>query len=1828
MGFDSGEFYTKTQVDEMLMRHRQSFEPTMANAQKIAIAEELVQKAFTQNADGTYTINDNVIPDTVMTDAEAEKALNTLSSDFRNYVDTQYQQLDSIMEQELTAQTEQFNDFMTDFSIAQENGNSKSFLIEHLKDKLKNTTDPTVREKISADIKGLEQKVGEEADLKEFELAKQEIQQYAQLGYAISNLAAATGNTKAASQIAQVVNIAANVALAYAAFSSGQLLTGATSAINAVAGIAGLFGGGGKDASAERHKQLMEAIQNLHKDMLNNFERVNHKLDALIKQQSEIGEKLLEGQAEIKALLGDTIQQLKGINQGINVNFEKVLSELDTIKTLIKSGNLSDDLKPFTELKKELNKDQQLEREYYEKAHRVLVDDLLNKAVGLESNRNVTHNLSNLRGVYGLSPDTHGTVRLDYLINEVLQGVKGSERPTNRPIANPSLWASMANTLMQMRLTHPEYNLKHELIDPEDLKTIISDGKNILRASYDLQQNSEHFKSLIEDHKSITETAKTQAEILDINAKKEAYSGYAGQIIPAQKGGSAPRYGELQELFEKTIITVDPLNLYSDPDTRGSKIEKEIKKLNNLLTDAEKHKYLETFQANLTNNTQNTTNRVTPTIGDDLKAIYEKSNRMAPVIDSVDPNIFIPHLPAQVREALSLGIGKLEASHDIKTEEFTATKWKWPKTKVDRDGNILRPEREEPAFEVPPRKPEPKRIIIGDFEHISSIDVSLSINIGGQSYDLGQTTYNVGINSYAHNNFDQKELLDLFAKFTDGISNGNVQRGHVFETANPNDGQKIVTIDSLSHGYRITEDLNKVLTQDIPQTKNSLRNAYRLEREKLLKNDEKLETLLQQLNESAAKIQAHANFAFNPSLRSDFDFQDMLFGSDGLLDRDRFIMQYTANYFTKRAISEEKDSLSNTIEAVSASDVEQDWLRNLSTSEQRWQSFDASLDKLNSFFEEKTAAAKNIYDKAAENVDRAARERKLILSTEERDNLIFQQLRVSLESNAQVNNAVSLLIAFEDKAFFEEQWIELGTNLQNEGSRRTDIVELMYALLHRTPNSETKNESFSGAITAGPLDYAYTPTAPITEIIEGEFVFTHLPGQQHQPAVAKSDEPLSFDDFGSTEFQFRIGENHRGTWIAGLNTHLNNDKSSAFHQIKIQDGKLVIEARGGVEERFLAILKTTPEERMKAFLETGHMSYEERQAWKRKKQDEERQQIRTSRSIDLKEHATYKVRVETGDGKSEIVVAEQNPYGPGEVIRLSMEGIEHADAQFSVVTRGLLNADQPSESQVFMDNLEHHVQSRIGVFGRETNETKSISLDFANESPLIQSNGRLIFRHTQTENGKAENNKVESNNEAASNQTILGEKQRFSDHYKTQFQVTTDDKVENSYFAAGLRNYQTTLDDKKPEQYHEVIFDGKDIFIASNSEGTEPGRIKIGEAQKNTTYQVDIETSANTSTIYVYPAGGERPTGYTLDVDDNAWGDTRFEAHGKRSPLGNDAAIAMDNYLSYRNRPWTEYINYNETGKQLGMNETEFNQAIEVLKNDRFWDADKNSIDFSALISWMKMEFDLESDPIFKDQDTGVAPSTTPATTPTPSNNLTPNAQQYLRISKALVNPVGPDAGNESIVLHNDWYRPTMLTDLYLEDEQGNRYNLPEVSIPPGDDYVLSLPRESVILDNYAGTLSLKDKNGNTIQSVGWNETQVVEAGEGSLLTVNGITNPNQQAIKITDVLVNPAGPDKNREKIVLSNTGSVPTILDGLYIKDSEGRRQLLPSIALAPGETYTLDLKYFMMGNTKGALFLMNGNDEQLQAVAYSATPADEGSYVPVSDASTPFGFVQDLL
>ncbi|QRQ99544.1 S8 family serine peptidase [Dyadobacter sandarakinus] len=106
---------------------------------------------------------------------------------------------------------------------------------------------------------------------------------------------------------------------------------------------------------------------------------------------------------------------------------------------------------------------------------------------------------------------------------------------------------------------------------------------------------------------------------------------------------------------------------------------------------------------------------------------------------------------------------------------------------------------------------------------------------------------------------------------------------------------------------------------------------------------------------------------------------------------------------------------------------------------------------------------------------------------------------------------------------------------------------------------------------------------------------------------------------------------------------------------------------------------------------------------------------------------------------------------------------------------------------------------------------------------------------------------------------------------------------------------------------------------------------------------------------------------------------------------------------------------------------------------------------------------------------------------------------------------------------------------------------------------------------------------------------------------------PAAVVVKIRSAIVNPAGSDRNAEKVILENGGDQPVSIEGWAIVDKNNRTQLLTG-SIPPVSSLTVDLEtsQIILNNTGGTISLRDRTGNMVHQVSYTGSQAAQGNEV----------------
>ena len=159
--------------------------------------------------------------------------------------------------------------------------------------------------------------------------------------------------------------------------------------------------------------------------------------------------------------------------------------------------------------------------------------------------------------------------------------------------------------------------------------------------------------------------------------------------------------------------------------------------------------------------------------------------------------------------------------------------------------------------------------------------------------------------------------------------------------------------------------------------------------------------------------------------------------------------------------------------------------------------------------------------------------------------------------------------------------------------------------------------------------------------------------------------------------------------------------------------------------------------------------------------------------------------------------------------------------------------------------------------------------------------------------------------------------QRFSDQVSNRIEFTTDSTTANATAFFSMQNDGVYASGNLMR--HSIGINGGE-FIATLTENLDTNTsTNLGTAQANTTYVVEFESTATTSTVYIYVKGQDRASGWhnTVNVSDATWGDVHFHIVPGSVASGVTAdSVYVDNIelSSERSNNSTRYA-YDELGR-------------------------------------------------------------------------------------------------------------------------------------------------------------------------------------------------------------------------------------------------------------------------------------------------------------------------
>jgi hypothetical protein len=285
----------------------------------------------------------------------------------------------------------------------------------------------------------------------------------------------------------------------------------------------------------------------------------------------------------------------------------------------------------------------------------------------------------------------------------------------------------------------------------------------------------------------------------------------------------------------------------------------------------------------------------------------------------------------------------------------------------------------------------------------------------------------------------------------------------------------------------------------------------------------------------------------------------------------------------------------------------------------------------------------------------------------------------------------------------------------------------------------------------------------------------------------------------------------------------------------------------------------------------------------------------------------------------------------------------------------------------------------------------------------------------------------------------------------------------------------------------------------------------------------------------------------------------------------------------------------------------------------------------------------------------------TPVVTPTTSDTaiavvVTPS--RWPAFSEALPNPTGSDSEAEWIELYNSYSEALTLDGLQVDDEDGGSSPHSLSGTLASESYLLvSITDSGLTLNNTEDHIRLLGVNSEVLWDLPY--TDVVEgdsyaliegtyswtdnltpgeenAGPTAALTetttitdsTTSPTDPTQNgdlsdAVAVTEVFPNPAGPDNEDEWIELTNGGTSPINLGNWTITDASGASYVFPSTTVVqPGETLVLyrTESGISLNNSSETVDLADYTGEVVSEVNYDSTIEDQSySEIEVESVSS---------
>lgn len=280
---------------------------------------------------------------------------------------------------------------------------------------------------------------------------------------------------------------------------------------------------------------------------------------------------------------------------------------------------------------------------------------------------------------------------------------------------------------------------------------------------------------------------------------------------------------------------------------------------------------------------------------------------------------------------------------------------------------------------------------------------------------------------------------------------------------------------------------------------------------------------------------------------------------------------------------------------------------------------------------------------------------------------------------------------------------------------------------------------------------------------------------------------------------------------------------------------------------------------------------------------------------------------------------------------------------------------------------------------------------------------------------------------------------------------------------------------------------------------------------------------------------------------------------------------------------------------------------------------------------------------------------TEPTATPPTVTTVTPT--EWPAFSEALPNPAGSDSEAEWIELYNSYAEPLTLDGLSLDDEDGGSSPHALSGTLAGESYLLvSITDSGLTLNNTDDHIRLLGVNSEVLWDVpytgGQESSSYALIGETYAWTDNPTpgeentgptptptespatttdsttTDPTQNgdlsdAVAVTEVFPNPAGPDNEEEWIELTNGGASPINLGNWTITDASGASYTFPNtVVVEPGETLVLyrTESGISLNNSSETVDLADYTGEVVSEVNYESTVEDQSySEIEVESVSS---------